>query len=318
MNDSRRTEAALAVAHAWRASRLEYRLVHGVTQDDPPEVGRDLDVVVRRRDTHTAIEVARSALTKIDYSYFLVRHQRGWGVTQFIAWPRDMDPSAVLPIDLLHGDRVWTNLFAYSATVNRVLAEKPVSRLGFDFAPVYGWLKAVLRPLMVGDIARFTMKPTAAAEFTAPPPPHTGALLRELAGSAAARCVLLAVAGGDPSEAARAAKAFRRSLILRQALRHPLWSVRGLLARGWQVTFSRRTGPDVILELPEGLDPSAITARLAGAFWKVQESASAHGVKMSSTSEPTLLLVSSDRSSGRVIRSRVRGAEDLLLRILQT
>src|SRR5438309_2691057 len=63
---NRRLDAVEKVAEAWNSAGIDYAVLHGI-EHYPDEVGRDLDVLVSRRDSKRALVVATRTLHEQGY-----------------------------------------------------------------------------------------------------------------------------------------------------------------------------------------------------------------------------------------------------------
>lgn len=292
-----RVELAESIAAGWERVAIDYVVVHGL-HGYPDRLGRDLDVVLRSRD----VDVAARQATELAFAagFQRVRDRRlAWGVRQLVFVTRD-EPYVHLALDLLYADRVWTNAWAYTGSVEWVLSQ-PVSHIGpFRSSPRATFLKAVVRPLLVGDLARFA-HPEKATEWPARLGADEDAVLEQLFCDSAAMSLREALSVG-PADAATLGRRARRRHLIHHIGRHPLRSGRAVAARAFVAVGTRIQRPAVIAlarseDLREALGrvpfvrARVIAASGSGLRFRIRKRVGwIYRDRVPSTSEPTLLV----------------------------
>lgn len=165
-----RVGVASDIAVVWNDAGLRYAVVNGLG-NYPRALGRDLDVVIERRDVGRAVEIARAVGSRSGYGTSFVRWS-WWGLYQLVL-VNDADGSS-LPIDLLCTTTVWR------AKIVRVVTSPDLTRLAqgddsigpFSVSREGEFLKTCVRALLCGDLRRFRDEIPLP---THPPKPHDAA-----------------------------------------------------------------------------------------------------------------------------------------------
>jgi hypothetical protein len=261
-----RVGAAEAVARAWNARGVNYLVTHGL-EGHPIELGRDLDILMDQAQAPRALRHASKTLTDL-----------GW---ETVVSPPDLWGKRIVALHERNGGFDYLELHTTRPLRWALMRftgayESPDKTVG-PF-PVSAWVtfaKAVLLPLLAGDVGRFNATYLSelaeigvTAELVAD---HAKPLLgTKLASQLASTTAALDVEGLIVLR-----PAVRRAC-LSWMLRHPISSLRSLhelaivkVRRIWS-----RSGVDVLLEVPPRIDRQAflesLRAELHGVFVQVK------------------------------------------------
>ena len=149
-----RYNLALEIAKEWNKNNIKYAVVHGLNIENK-SIGRDLDIIIDPRDTYKAIFMAISKANEFNFNKHLFRWSE-WGLYQLVLINEDLLIS--LPIDFLSTEKIWRckviqlmnrDLFLYLINDNNI---DYVNVFKYSYDGTY--LKAVIRPLLCGDIEK--------------------------------------------------------------------------------------------------------------------------------------------------------------------
>lgn len=223
-----RVELAERIADDWNSLNLDYVVAHGL-EPYPQALGRDLDVVVPSESS--AVQAARAAVRCVasaGWRSLLVR-KSPWGLYQVVAVRLDCGTVTTLPIDLLYGDQLWTHLPVQAFTTRQILA-LPRKRTGpFVVSPDATFIKAIVRPLLIGDVDRF-QEPRRLQEWPQQASASQQALLASLFGDRLGSRYVEDLNAG-PEAFRQSWSSYRKALIKYELASHPLRSVQVLLGR---------------------------------------------------------------------------------------
>lgn len=153
--DKIRVRLAEEIAIKWNESNIQYVVVNGLFEY-PSKLGRDLDVVVNRREVQKALSIIQE-IGKIHGFLHFVRWSH-FGLYQSVLIKVVGNELISLPIDLLCTDYVWRVKFINLTSSNEIL-NSPISYKGPFKESEYGkYLKNIIRPFLCGDIKRFQTK----------------------------------------------------------------------------------------------------------------------------------------------------------------
>jgi hypothetical protein len=261
-----RVGAAEVVARAWNVQGVNYLVTHGL-EGYPGELGRDLDILMDQAQAPRVLRHASRILTDL-----------GW---ETVVSPPDLWGKRIVALHEQNGGFEYLELHTTRPLRWALMRftgayESPDTTVG-PF-PVSAWVtfaKAVLLPLLAGDVGRFKATYLSelaeigvTAELIAD---HTKPLLgTKLASQLASTTVAVDVEGLVVLQ-----PAIRRAC-LSWMLRHPISSLRSLrelaivkVRRIWS-----RSGVDVLLEVPPRIDRQefleSMRAVLDGVFVQVK------------------------------------------------
>jgi hypothetical protein len=204
-----RVALADAVARCWNRAGVRYAVAHGI-DEWPERLGRDLDVVVARRDGGRAVASARDVLRA--HGLVVVRPPPLWGERRVAA-----DPDA--PDDLLEIHTTTAITWRNTAIVER---PEPAGRVGpFAVDPWVGVAKRVVLPLLAGRVRLLRDEPARTA-LAADERSTAACRLADLMGAGLAGRLLAALAAGDFDALEPLARRARRAVFWRSATRHPM------------------------------------------------------------------------------------------------
>lgn len=240
------------VAEEWNRIGITYAVAHGI-DDYPARVGRDLDVLVARRDIARAIDAAEQVLEASGLR--VGRPPRLWG-ERLIASLDGPTP------DMLEVHAIPTLTWTGSVLADR---PRPSERVGpFAIDPWVSFVKRVLIPLLAGASSRWRDAPsqlaTRASECEA-----ARHRLPPLIGAPLAASLLRAIAARDITAAERQAPAVRRALAVRGPARHP-GAALALLTRALRRKLAQPfspCAPVVAVVAPPAIDRQAILRTIA-------------------------------------------------------
>jgi hypothetical protein len=240
------------IAAEWNGIGITYSVAHGI-DGYPEQVGRDLDVLIARRDIARGMDAAQRVLEESGAN--VGRPPRLWG-ERVIALLDGPTP------DMLEVHAV--RAFTWNGSI---LADSPVpsERIGpFAIDPWVSFVKRIIMPLLAGASDRFRGAPSQLA-LSETEWEIAWERLPPLVGAPLATALLHAVAAGDVSAADRHAPALRRALALRGPTRHPAAALM-LFARAVRRKLAQPfspCAPVVALVAPPAVDREAIVRAIA-------------------------------------------------------
>jgi hypothetical protein len=261
-----RWQCMYAIAEAWRHANVQFRVVHGMDRKSQT-IGRDVDVLIRRQEVKKAsrkiVETASQwGFTKV------IQRRSPWGIQQVVA----VNPISHenLAVDLMHGARVWTNYFAYNVEPDSFWRLSSEADGPIVHSPALTFLKAIVRPILVGDNTRFLS--THRQDW----PDSLGAaeseLLVSMFGEREADRFSKLMSRG-PSSFEGEGRKFRKTMIHRHLTRHPFRSLRGGSARIYVAAALRLFPFDLLVLCPPGnATIRAVSSRLQEHFFVVRTS----------------------------------------------
>lgn len=251
-----RVRTAEAFASAMRDAGIRFITMSGL-YGYPDAVGRDLDLLIRRKDTRRAIAIAEQVRERFGWDKLLVRWL-AYNVWEMFFIRKDADELCWLEIDLMHEDAILLgaaplilNFEAMVDTVDSYCGPFPLNKIGY-------YIKAQLRPILYGDFKRFGTK----YELEPVDDPDLQEYLRRLMGQRTGDQFIAATHAGI-DRLAKKRKSFKWAVNRTFALRHPLGVIRNYfwsrILRPWQlywqssglvlaVVWPRGQNQDMVLE----------------------------------------------------------------------
>lgn len=224
-----RLELAEEIASAWNRAHLDYAVVHGLG-DYPTRIGRDLDVLFpNRADAAHGLRIAVGVAERFGDWPICVARESPFGLLQFLAMRPEAEEIRVLPIDLMFHSRCWRKGPAQITEARTILAYDRSEVGPFVTSAVGLFDKAILSPLLVGEVDRFK-RPDRAREWPLTLGADEAAELRRIFGTS------LAVEFASDLDAGPEAFrgkwiSYRREAIRRWVLRNPVRATVNLVDR---------------------------------------------------------------------------------------
>jgi hypothetical protein len=240
------------VAAEWNRIGITYAVAHGI-DGYPERVGRDLDVLIARRDIARGIDAAQRVLEASGLR--VGRPPRLWG------------ERVIATLDGPTPDMLEVHAVPALAWTGSVLADLPIpsERVGpFAIDPWVSFVKRIMMPLLSGASGRLREEPS---RFVVDHAEYDAARRRlpPLAGASLAASLLDAVAARDIAGAERLAPALRRALAVRGPVRHPVAAL-SLFARALRRKLAQPfspCAPIVAVVAPPTVDRDAIVRAIA-------------------------------------------------------
>jgi hypothetical protein len=227
-----RVRTAEAFAEAVNDAGIRYVLVNGL-YGYPDEVGRDLDILISRKDAPQAILIAQEIRDRLGWDSLLLRWSP-YDTWQLFFIRKDDDLLSWLEIDLMHEGTMLMGVAPLVDNFDDAVrsADSPfgpfhVSKIGY-------YIKAQLRPIFYGDLERFATK----YSLEQVDDPDIQSYLRGLLGDRCAAEMIAATHKGI--EGVRGmGKKLKWTMNRRFALRHPWGFLRNLfwarILRPWRL-----------------------------------------------------------------------------------
>lgn len=154
--DSLRVRTAEAWACALNEARISYVIVNGL-YGYPNGVGRDLDVLIRRKDSLAAIAIAEKVRERFGWDSMLLRWSP-FDTWQLFFLEKNDDRLSWLEIDLMHEKTMLMGAAPLIAAFDEMVCS-PGFRCGsFSVSKIGYYIKSQLRPICYGDVRRFEEK----------------------------------------------------------------------------------------------------------------------------------------------------------------
>jgi hypothetical protein len=227
-----RVRTAEAFAAAMNESGIRYVLVNGL-YGYPNEVGRDLDILIRRKDAAQAILIAQEIRDRLEWDSLLLRWSP-YDTWQLFFIRKDDDLLSWLEVDLMHEGTMLMGVAPLIHNFDDAVCSAD-SRLGpFQVSKIGYYMKAQLRPIFYGDLDRFATK----YSLEQVDDPEIESYLRGLLGDHRAAEMITATHKGIEGVRGMGTK-LKWAMNRRFALRHPWGFLRNLvwarILRPWRL-----------------------------------------------------------------------------------
>lgn len=133
-----------------------YAVVNGL-YGYPERVGRDLDILVDKRDVYRAIWLVKRVKDELGWQFLFGRWSYH-GVWQLFLVSPSNDGSVWLEIDLMCDDKNLLVGITPFSSIQNIISASLTRRGPFHVSPKGEYLKAYFRPIFYGDIQRFREK----------------------------------------------------------------------------------------------------------------------------------------------------------------